>query len=239
MAPSRKKAIAPATVVQESSFSIAHFLFLILLLGILGLVFSMYMGYHRMYSHMIGFPSYMYPSTQYTSTPMAAPLFPVATRTNDALTDPYFPPLKTDIFMSSQMPAMIDVRGMPSIMSPSSSFSSSSVPVVPVNIPSRGFDSPYTQIGILNRADGKEDTILPLMGKPAGNGRDKYNYYTISNTGNLNTKLPIRVKGKSGIAEYGCDEVYSGDTVFVDGYNAPFRTTVYDNAQFRYLPAVI
>ena len=89
----------------------------------------------------------------------------------------------------------------------------------------------YSQIGILTRGD----QILPLMGRQHPNGRDKWQYYTISNTGSLNTKLPLTVKGKSGMSEYGCDQVYNGDRIFVDGYKDVFDTTVYENNMFRYV----
>jgi len=191
-----------------------------LFLIICGLLYIVSLG-QRVYSSSYMMPPSPSSYVDYTTTPMASPVFPVSSRTSDVLSDPYVPPLKNDIFMG---PTLIDVRGQ--------------VPVVPVNIPSRGFETPYTQIGILNRADGSGDLILPLMGKQASNGRDRYNYYTISNTGSVNTKLPVKVKGKSGMSEYGCDEINSGDTVFVDGYNAAFRTTVYDNNTFRYLPVL-
>jgi len=89
----------------------------------------------------------------------------------------------------------------------------------------------YSQIGILTRGD----QILPLMGRQHPNGRDKWQYYTISNTGTLNTKLPLTVKGKSGMSEYGCDQVYNGDRIFVDGYKDVFDTTIYENNMFRYV----
>jgi hypothetical protein len=234
MAPLRKKGMASASAT--TAFSPTHLLFLILFLVIGGLVYLLSFSRHPMFVSAV---SSMYPNTTtimanggsgFTSTPLAAPLFPISSRTADVLSDPYAPPLKNDIFMSSQMPSLLDIRGPPAIMA--------SVPVVPVNIPSRGYDSPYTQIGILNRADGTGDLILPLMGKQASTARDRYNYYTISNTGSVNTKLPVKVNGKSGVSEYGCDEIMSGDTVYVDGYNAPFRTTVYENNTFRYLPVL-
>jgi len=220
MAPLRKRA-------TSTIFSPTHLLFLILFLIIAGLVFMLARGNslrHPVYS-TVSYMGSSTPGTAYTSTPMSTPLFPVPTRTADVLSDPYVPPLKNDIYMASQMPIMIDVRGPPAV-------------AVPVNIPSRGYDSPYSQIGILNRADGKDDLILPLMGKPATSARDKYNYYTISNTGSVNTKLPVKVNGKSGVSEYGCDELSSGDVVQVAGYNGAFKTTIYDNNQFRYLPVL-
>ena len=104
---------------------------------------------------------------------------------------------------------------------------------VPVNIESRGPSPAYTQVGILTRGSGG-DLILPLMGRKLT--RDKMQYYTISNTGNMNTKLPISKNGKSCTGEYGCDEVYDGDTVFVEGYSDTFRATIYENSRFNYIP---
>jgi hypothetical protein len=91
----------------------------------------------------------------------------------------------------------------------------------------------YSQMGILTR----NEMILPLMGRRHMNGRDKWQYYTVSNTGgNLNTKLPVSVKGKSCTSEYGCDEIMNGDTVYVEGYNDTFKSTIYENNMFSYIP---
>lgn len=143
---------------------------------------------------------------------------------NDPFRDPYAPPLKNDspYFRNDSG----DIRGQPA---------------VPVNVQTRGHSSVYTQLGILTRSGNSgnnNDMILPLMGRRIMNGRDKYQYYTMSNTGNLNTKLPIRVKGKSASNEYGCDEIFSNDTVYVEGYNDSFRATIYENGQFTYIPVL-
>ena len=94
--------------------------------------------------------------------------------------------------------------------------------------------SQYTQVGILTRTN---DLILPLMGRRTGR-HDKMQYYTMSNTGPINTKLPISKNGKSCTGEYGCDEITNGDTVFVEGYSDTFKATVYESGQFSYNPAV-
>jgi len=86
----------------------------------------------------------------------------------------------------------------------------------------------YQQIGILNR-DSCENTILPIMGKKLLNRSDKWNYYTMNDKNNM-IKLPIIYKGKSGTNEYGCDELYSGDKVIVQGYNDEFTVTIYENS---------
>lgn len=113
---------------------------------------------------------------------------------------------------------------------------------VPVNIPTRGpyVSEPFTQLGILTREDGGGSSlILPLMGRSVDSGRNKYQYYTISNTGAVNTKLQVRVKQRICTNEYGCDELYNGDVVYVQGYNETFRVTMYENATLTYLPNVL
>ena len=92
----------------------------------------------------------------------------------------------------------------------------------------------YKQMGILT----SDNLILPLLGKPHINGRDKWNYYTISNTGSINSKLPIRVRGKVCTNEYGCDEIFSGDIVYVEGYNRKFTVTIYENNSYNYDPFI-
>ena len=51
-------------------------------------------------------------------------------------------------------------------------------------------------------------------------------------------KLPVKVRGQSGTSEYGCDNVYNGDTVYVEGYNDAFKVTVYENDTIKYLPFI-
>jgi hypothetical protein len=80
--------------------------------------------------------------------------------------------------------------------------------------------------------------ILPLMGRRLMSGMDKWQYYTISNTGNMNTKLPVSLKGRSCSGEYGCDSINNGDMVYVEGYNDTFKVTVYENSRFNYIPFI-
>ncbi len=109
---------------------------------------------------------------------------------------------------------------------------------VPINVSTQSCaDAKYRQLGILTRYGGKDETILPLMGRPLFSKRDKWNFYTLNDKNNM-IKLPVKVKGKSGTSEYGCDNVYNGDIVFVEGYNDAFKVTTYDNDVVRYLPSL-
>ncbi len=129
--------------------------------------------------------------------------------------NPFSPPLKLDRFMSPQI-STIDPRG------------------VPINVKTRGFDDAYRQVGLLTRVNGRE-TMLPLMGRPLHTNRNKWQYYTISDQ-NHGIKLPISRNGRSCTGEYGCDDLYNGDTVYVEGYKDAFKITIYENASPRYIP---
>jgi len=133
----------------------------------------------------------------------------------DRMSDPYYPPMK-----DPHVP--VEGRGG-----------------IPINMQTRGVPSEYQQVGILTRSQNVgDDMILPLMGRRSMTGRDKWQYYTMSNTGNLSTKLPLSVNGKSCTSEYGCDDIMNGDNVFVEGYNDSFRVTKYENNLFQYIPAL-
>jgi hypothetical protein len=113
--------------------------------------------------------------------------------------------------------------------------------IAPIN--TQSIRDEYTQVGILKRKseiyrDGGNELIIPLMGRQLYSRRDKFQYYTISNTGNINTKLPIRHKGQNGMSEYGCDEIFSRDVVFVNGYDDYFIATIYENNAFIYTPNI-
>ena len=107
---------------------------------------------------------------------------------------------------------------------------------IPINIKTRGFDTSYRQVGILTRKNGKE-TILALMGRPLFSNRNKWQYYSMTDKGN-SIKLPVIRNGRSGTQEYGVDELYNGDMVYVEGYNDAFKVTVYDNYQPQYIPFI-
>jgi len=116
---------------------------------------------------------------------------------------------------------------------------------VPIQQKTSSAETEYSQVGILTNAEkgtsggtgGTAGTlILPLMGRNLWNGRDKWQYYTMSNTGTFSTKLPVSVKGRSCTGEYGCDSISNGDRVYVEGYGDIFRATLYENGGLQYLP---
>jgi len=134
----------------------------------------------------------------------------------DILLNPYTAPTRMNGFFSTAAMPIDDGRA--------------------INIRTRGYDTNYTQIGILTREQGKE-TILPLMGRPLHTNRNKWQYYTMSDKNN-SVKLPVSKNGRSATQEYGVDEVYNGDNVYVEGYNDSFKVTVYDNNLPQYIPVL-
>lgn len=168
------------------------------------------------YSHIIK-PSLEKTSTTSFSQPIiiappantqvaTSTLLPLSSR-NEPLENVYSPPLKNEGF------------------------------VLPININTRGPETNFSQIGILTRENSSDDMILPLMGRRSSTGRDKHQYYTMSNNaGNINTKLPVSLKGRSCTSDLGCDEIFNGDSIYVEGYNETFRATIYENALYKYIP---
>jgi hypothetical protein len=108
---------------------------------------------------------------------------------------------------------------------------------VPINVSTNigAVDTNYRQVGILTPLNGNNSKILPLMGRPLFVNRDKWQYYTMSDQNN-SIKLPISYNGRSCTNEYGCDKLYNGYTVYVEGYNEAFKITIYENDTIRYLP---
>ena len=132
----------------------------------------------------------------------------------------------------------IDIRGPP-VVQPQQQIGNVGIPV---NIRTSTANTAYQQIGILTKnvrsGNGQDPIILPLFGRNLLNGRDKWQYYTVANSGGatFNAKLPVSVNGRSCTGEYGCDSVSNGDTVYVEGYEDTFRATIYENSTLNYIP---
>lgn len=188
-------------------------IFFIIILSVIGIYF-VYSNYLKTGVSQQPMPS--------ASTPMSMPtsaLFMMSSRANsDVLEDPYAPPLRNDSYFGGIGPMMAP----PPIVT------------MPINVRTQGppINTNYRQVGLLTRIDGKE-TILPLMGRPLQKNRDKWQFYTMSDKNN-SVKLPISFKKKSCTGEYGCDNIYNGDTVYVEGYKDAFQATIYDNAVMEY-----
>lgn len=152
---------------------------------------------------------------------------------NNIFLNPYAPPLKQNRFYHMMTH---DVRGDKQQMyndHPHNRYNDNSY-IVPINIPTSHYDLEYKQVGILTREDGKE-TILPIFGRPVHSNRNKWQYYTMTDKNNF-IKLPVSHKGRSCTDDYGCDEIFSGDVIYVEGYRDAFKVTIYENNKPRYIP---
>jgi len=147
------------------------------------------------------------------------PSYPYTNLGKDVLLDPYVPPLSDDRYFIPQI---------------------NRVPygTIPINISTNvgAVDTNYRQMGILTALSTK-GKICALMGRPLFTNRDKWQYYTMSDQYN-SIKLPISRKGKSCTNEYGCDRLFDGDSVYIEGINEAYKVTIYDNDTIRYIPAL-
>jgi hypothetical protein len=194
-------------------------IFFIIILSAIGIYF-VYSNYLKMGASA----SVTTPATSQSMSSMSMPpLFMMSSRANsDVLEDPYAPPLRNDSYFGG-----INGGGTANMMMPMAAG-------IPINVRTQGppMNTNYRQVGLLTRINGKE-TILPLMGRPLQKNRDKWQFYTMSDKNN-SVKLPISFKKKSCTGEYGCDNIYNGDTVYVEGYKDAFQATIYDNAVMEY-----
>jgi hypothetical protein len=190
-------------------------IFFIIILSAIGIYF-----FYSNYSKMA-----VMPLATAAPTPMSvSPLFMMSSRAanSDVLEDPYAPPLRNDSYFGGINGGIGQNMMMPIAAG------------MPINVRTQGppINTNYRQVGLLTRINGKE-TILPLMGRPLQKNRDKWQFYTMSDKNN-SVKLPISFKKKSCTSEYGCDNIYNGDTVYVEGYKDAFQATIYDNAVMEY-----
>ena len=143
------------------------------------------------------------------------PSWPYTNFPKDVLLDPYVPPYRDERY-----------------------FINANTSTIPLSTNIGIVDTSYRQMGIITPLNGtSKDNILPLMGRPLFVNKNKWQYYTISNQHN-NVKLPISFKGRSALNDYGVDQIFNGDTIYVEGYNEPFKVTIYENDTIKYLPFV-
>lgn len=108
---------------------------------------------------------------------------------------------------------------------------------IPININSRGPNISYQMMGTLTHTDEvtNETTLYPLYGRPTYSGSSNYNYYTQNDKYNP-IKIPITLNGKNCVNEYGCSEIYDGDTI--DLHNKTFNVQLYGLDAPKYIPYI-
>lgn len=118
---------------------------------------------------------------------------------------------------------------------------------IPINIPSRGPQQSYQQVGILYKenienpdklpGNNNESNILPLFGRPTYSGSNRWNYYTSSDKFQ-NFKLPINIDGRSCTDDTGCNELMNGTMISIPSYNGRFKVEIYQFDKPSYIPYV-
>jgi hypothetical protein len=96
-------------------------------------------------------------------------------------------------------------------------------PDAPFNIPTQGLPESYQSMGIVKTEDGK---LLPLYGRRSISSRDRYNYYTRTDTYNP-VQIPIKIKGRDCQDGVGCPELYDGDNVKLSATGESGEVTIY------------
>jgi hypothetical protein len=139
----------------------------------------------------------------------------------------YLPMINSKQEKNTYNSTIIPTLQLPTIIKPTSFVSQ-----VPITVNTQRMETTYRQAGILTRLNQKE-TILPLHGRMVNTSRVKWQYYTVNDSNN-HVRLPISVNGRSGSDEYGVDELSTGDTVYVQGYDDIFKVTIYENNRFTY-----
>jgi hypothetical protein len=104
------------------------------------------------------------------------------------------------------------------------------IPLIPIDYTSRGYTDDYTQFGILVSDDDKksDNKILRLLGREIYPGANKYEYYTMINSGLDQIKIPVYTKRK--------DELYQDDDVYIKELGNKYKVHLYKYDAPRYYP---
>ena len=117
------------------------------------------------------------------------------------------------------------------------------IPVVPIQVPTRGLPEQFQQMGVLTTPGGSSTsaapnrTLLPLFGRRNMAGRERYNYYTRTDGYNP-VQVPVSFKNRPCDDDNGCDEITTGDTVGVPLLGQTFVATTYRYNSPRYIPLI-
>jgi len=92
-----------------------------------------------------------------------------------------------------------------------------------VSIATRGSPDPYQQMGVITGSDGK---VLPLYGRRTAPRSDRFQYYTRTDTYNP-VALPVTFKKRDCQDQVGCEEVFDGDSIRMQGTGDEGKVKLY------------
>ena len=93
----------------------------------------------------------------------------------------------------------------------------------PFNIPTQGVPESYQSMGIVKTPDGK---LLPLYGRRCISSRERYNYYTRTDSYNP-LPIPVYMQGRDCQDQVGCPELFNGDQVRLSTLDQMGEVTIY------------
>ena len=93
----------------------------------------------------------------------------------------------------------------------------------PFNVPTQGVPESYQSMGIIKTEEGK---LFPLFGRRSISSRERYNYYTRTDSYNP-LPIPVHIQGRDCQDQVGCPELFSGDRVNMSAINQSGEVTIY------------
>lgn len=105
---------------------------------------------------------------------------------------------------------------------------------IPINIPTQGLPESFQSMGMIH-VDGK---MLPLFGRRTVGSSDRYNYYTRTDTYNP-IPIPLKYQKRDCMDDVGCNELYSGEDVKLEGTGQNGKVTLYKIDGPKYIPGLL
>ena len=105
---------------------------------------------------------------------------------------------------------------------------------IPINIPTQGLPESFQSVGMMN-VSGK---ILPLYGRRTAGSSDRWNYYTRTDTYNP-VPIPVKYNRRDCMDDTGCNELYSGEQVKLEGTGDEGKVTLYKFDGPKYIPGLL
>jgi hypothetical protein len=105
---------------------------------------------------------------------------------------------------------------------------------IPINIPTQGLPESFQTVGLVN-VDG---AVWPLYGRRTAGSRDRWNYYTRTDTFNP-VPIPIRFQKRDCMDDIGCQEILSGEHIKIDVVHKEGTAKMYKFDGPKYIPGLI
>jgi len=105
---------------------------------------------------------------------------------------------------------------------------------IAINVSTRGLPQSFQQVGILK----SDDKLLPLYGRQTAYRSDRYNYYTRNDTYNP-VQLPVRFERRDCMDTIGCNQLFGGENVKIQGLDKEGRVEIYKFDGPSYIPGIV